>query len=394
MDRHFLNLHVLISHSSSCLNRDDMNMQKSAYFGGVRRIRVSSQCLKRAIRMNERYKELFGAPSTRTRQDTDLFNYFRNQERFSSYSDIILKYIIKESKMDNKVVTPWITDEMEKLTAIATEYLKEKDMNHDDLLISLEKIEEGEETNHTESGNKKKKGKSKKESKNNLLEVLTKALEKGSKEYLDAGISCTDIALSGRMCASGVLQNVEGALSMAHSITTHAMEAEIDWFTAMDDLKEAAAEETGAGHLNTQEFGSGVFYRYASIDMRLLTENLGGDSARARETAKGFAELFATVVPTGKQRSFASYSLADLVFAVRSPMPIALHNAFEKPVRATKTEGLMQPSISALAEYWEKIHCGYGLEEEIAVFSLHDTPSMDKTEQKGKLSDLLDWIGR
>ena len=50
MDKNFVNYHILISHSPSCLNRDDMNMQKTAVFGGKRRIRISSQCLKRAIR--------------------------------------------------------------------------------------------------------------------------------------------------------------------------------------------------------------------------------------------------------------------------------------------------------------------------------------------------------
>ncbi|MBE0766411.1 type I-E CRISPR-associated protein Cas7/Cse4/CasC, partial [Escherichia coli] len=44
----FINIHVLISHSPSCLNRDDMNMQKDAIFGGKRRVRISSQSLKRA----------------------------------------------------------------------------------------------------------------------------------------------------------------------------------------------------------------------------------------------------------------------------------------------------------------------------------------------------------
>ena len=46
--KNFINFHVLISHSPSCLNRDDMNMQKSAVFGGERRVRISSQSLKRA----------------------------------------------------------------------------------------------------------------------------------------------------------------------------------------------------------------------------------------------------------------------------------------------------------------------------------------------------------
>jgi hypothetical protein len=37
-NKNFINFHVLISHSPSCLNRDDMNMQKTAVFGGVNRV--------------------------------------------------------------------------------------------------------------------------------------------------------------------------------------------------------------------------------------------------------------------------------------------------------------------------------------------------------------------
>ena len=44
----FINIHTLISHSSSLLNRDDAGMQKTAIFGGTTRTRISSQCLKRA----------------------------------------------------------------------------------------------------------------------------------------------------------------------------------------------------------------------------------------------------------------------------------------------------------------------------------------------------------
>ena len=36
-DKNFVNFHVLISHSPSNLNRDDMGMQKTAVFGGVKR---------------------------------------------------------------------------------------------------------------------------------------------------------------------------------------------------------------------------------------------------------------------------------------------------------------------------------------------------------------------
>ena len=45
-----IELHILQSFPVSCLNRDDVGAPKAAVFGGVNRARISSQCLKRAIR--------------------------------------------------------------------------------------------------------------------------------------------------------------------------------------------------------------------------------------------------------------------------------------------------------------------------------------------------------
>jgi CRISPR system Cascade subunit CasC len=66
-NKNFVNFHVLFSHSPSCLNRDDMNMQKTAVFGGVTRVRISSQSLKRALRTSDYYTLNLGKSSTRTR---------------------------------------------------------------------------------------------------------------------------------------------------------------------------------------------------------------------------------------------------------------------------------------------------------------------------------------
>ena len=41
-------LHILQNFAPSCLNRDDTNTPKDCEFGGVRRARISSQCIKRA----------------------------------------------------------------------------------------------------------------------------------------------------------------------------------------------------------------------------------------------------------------------------------------------------------------------------------------------------------
>ena len=69
---------------------------------------------------------------------------------------------------------------------------------------------------------------------------------------------------------AGLMTTIDGALAVAHAITTHIVDADIDWFTAVDDL-----QELGSGHLDTQEFSSGVFYRYASLNIKQLQENLG-----------------------------------------------------------------------------------------------------------------------
>ena len=45
-----IELHIIQSFPVTCLNRDDLNAPKTAFFGGVQRARVSSQSWKRAIR--------------------------------------------------------------------------------------------------------------------------------------------------------------------------------------------------------------------------------------------------------------------------------------------------------------------------------------------------------
>ncbi|RYD29384.1 MAG: type I-E CRISPR-associated protein Cas7/Cse4/CasC, partial [Verrucomicrobiaceae bacterium] len=49
-----IELHILQSFPVSCLNRDDVGSPKTALFGGVNRARLSSQCLKRAVRVHAR----------------------------------------------------------------------------------------------------------------------------------------------------------------------------------------------------------------------------------------------------------------------------------------------------------------------------------------------------
>jgi len=209
------------------------------------------------------------------------------------------------------------------------------------------------------------------------VEAMRQALAKG-----------LDIALSGRMATSGLLSElgkVDGALAVAHAITTHTVDADIDWFTAVDDL-----QELGSGHLDTQEFSSGVFYRYASLNIDQLQKNLGNaPREKVLEIAAHVLHLMATVVPSAKQQSFAAHNLADLAMVSFSDMPISLANAFEEPVKSSS--GFLKPSIKALQDYRQAVHCGYGLDERCAQFALlAETPegiTMAKT-----LETLKTWV--
>ena len=356
MNQNFVNFHILISHSPSCLNRDDMNMQKSATFGGKRRVRISSQSLKRTMRKSPYYAQYLGEATIRTKRLADLKDILvsRLSERFDA--QLVLKTLAMlsgkdlnaEVAVDGDAVAPWAVEEV----AWFCEQIKKAEE---------EKLDD--------------------KAWNKLLKEQAEAM----RQALAGGL---DIALSGRMATSGLLSEVgkvDGALAVAHVITTHAVDADIDWFTAVDDL-----QELGSGHLDTQEFSSGVFYRYASLNVAQLQENLGNaPREKALEIAAHVLHLMATVVPSAKQQSFAAHNLADVAMVSFSDIPISLANAFEEPVKAAP--GFMKPSVNALHEYWQSVHTGYGLNERCAQFALgHEPPA--GMMKKSTLEDLKAWI--
>lgn len=405
MERKFVNIHMLVSHSPSCLNRDDMNMQKSAVFGGTRRVRISSQCAKRAIRSSLQYEKFFGkeGKSVRTADSEKLIESIK--ALFPDVDNNILEFVVKKLAIPKeKVVTAWTIEEAMALVDGVKGVLNDKGYASSALtklsaLYDAEnKVVKAEEDEADEGdGSMSKKNKeirfSKEQKKENetLKKTIDATIKKIEEDFMKSGISSVDLALSGRMCASSVLKNVEAAMSMAHAITTHAMDAEIDWFTAMDDLKEDA-EEVGAGHLNTQEFGAGVFYQYASIDIDSLAKNMGRDRKNVLDVVSKFIYLMATTVPSGKQHSFASHSLAHYIMVSFSDLPLSMANAFENPVKKDY-EGFLKPSIKAIENYWSKIHKAYGLEEPTAVFSIDsmelNTPLVKRVET---IKELQNWI--
>ncbi|GAA3306150.1 type I-E CRISPR-associated protein Cas7/Cse4/CasC [Nonomuraea dietziae] len=121
------------------------------------------------------------------------------------------------------------------------------------------------------------------------------------------------INLFGRMLAELPGAGVDGVVQVAHAFTTHEVAPEIDFFTAVDDC--LPEDAVGSGHMNSAEFSAGVFYRYASLDLR----GLDGEPRRRRRDGQGThrrvsARLRLFAAPRWQSRpSRAANTLPDLV---------------------------------------------------------------------------------
>lgn len=183
---------------------------------------------------------------------------------------------------------------------------------------------------------------------------LKKALEK----VLD-GEKAVDLALFGRMLADRPDLGVDAAAQVAHAISTHKVDREFDFYTAVDDLN--PKEETGAGMMGDVEFYSATLYRYAVVDMTKLLKNLQEDKELAIRGTVAFLEAFALTLPSGKQNSFAAHNPPLFVaFRAGVGLPRNLATAFEKPVWPSDRLPLSAVSVQALVQEWAKFDRVYG----------------------------------
>jgi CRISPR system Cascade subunit CasC len=327
----FIDLHILQTIPYANLNRDDIGSPKSLVYGGVGRTRVSSQCWKRATRL-EIEAEL-GDPAVRTRR---VIQEISHRLRADGWPDDLATFagrqVVESSGSSGLKV------EKDNVTTSVLLYLPATAI---DGLTAIARANREQLEHAAAAGGKK----GKVLPTDQIVRLLTAS----------NGI----IALFGRMLAELPDANVDGALQVAHAFSTHATETEIDFFTAVDDLN--PADETGSGHMNDAEFSAGVFYRYANINLPDLTRNLDGDSTAARELAAAFMRSFIGAMPTGKRTATAPQTVPDLAYAaVRTDRPISLAAAFETPVRADHVGGWSAPSRRSLAEHAATVHRLWG----------------------------------
>ena len=339
MDR-FLQMHILTAYPPSNLNRDDMGRPKTAVMGGVPRLRVSSQSLKRSWRTSDVFEAgLKGHIGKRTKEmGIKIYEAFQEKgvkhKKAFEWSRMIASVFGKPKTLSKK--------DSEKLKELPEKERTKKEM------IELEI----EQLAHFSPEEEK-----------DIWTLVDKVIAQGAGPseaelgLLRAKMSAADIALFGRMLAAAPKYNVEAAAQVGHAVTVHKAAVEDDFFTAVDDLN-IGEEDLGAGHMGETEFGSGLFYLYLCVDRQLLLDNLNGDKELAARTLSALVEAAATVAPTGKQNSFASRARASYVLCETGPQqPRTLSVAFFEPVTGTR---MLNAAIERLKQTRDKMDQVYG----------------------------------
>lgn len=365
----FVELHLIQNFAPSNLNRDDTGAPKDAIFGGQRRARVSSQCFKRAIRLYSRDQQLipteYRALRTKKLQALLLERLAdRDQEEASGKIEAALAAAGLKLKDDGK--TEYLLFLGEREIAGFAALIEE---HWDALIIPA-------------AGEKK----GKKESK----AAIPAELAKQAKALLDGG-KAVDVALFGRMLADLPQVNQDAACQVAHAISTHRVERDFDYFTAVDDV--GGPDETGAGMIGQVEFNSATFYRYAALDVNKLLQNLQDDKELTASAIESLIQSMVRAIPTGKQNSFAAHNLPEFIGVSLRKSPLNLANAFERPIQPHHDKSLTEQSVAALGEYESKLAPVYGdATDRWAHIDLTGKWQLENSQARSSVSDLAAWV--
>jgi CRISPR system Cascade subunit CasC len=373
-----IELHLIQNHAPSNLNRDDTGSPKEAFFGGHRRARISSQCLKRSIRKSPIFREAMGEETafrsqrlaarvelalhdlgldesqaarlarragvlgSGKKQDRDAEDALKAEASASSEAKAAAKSARKSAKREkppaDEAVLP-LTKQLiffgiDEVRAIA-QVLKDLAELHVDKFDSLSATD------------------------------LEKAI--AAKLYpkdRPKSVIPVEIALFGRMTTSDAFEDVAASVQVAHALSTHKLDHEFDYYTAVDDLKDIqAGDDSGAGMVGDVEFNSSCYYKYFSIDWDSLVQKVG-DAELARSAVAAFIRAVALTTPTGKQNSFAAHNPPDFVMAEckARKVPLSYANAFVAPAAPRGGRDLVGESIDKLAGYVDSVGKVYALD--------------------------------
>ncbi len=349
-----IQIHMIQNHSPSNLNRDDLGAPKTCYFGGVLRSRISSQCLKRSIRMSEPFAGLLGGVATRrlaqlVAGENPKSGELERVQRLLTLCGIAPKErkgrrggdVQDDDPSAGRVYTTRAAVQQLSLLVKSPDTRSDKDLARAFAQIIAKETAAPDMALFGRMLEPKKPPKSK----------APAAQTPGSSR--EAASVWTKLGLT-----------VDAAMQAAHALSTHEARPEVDYFVAADDVP---GEDSGAAYLAEAMFTSACYYKYFSIHWETLVANLEGLGADkeflAAHTVGAFLRGAALAVPTGKQNSFAAHNPPDGI-AVNvtgdGSLPISYANAFAAPVPMMGPRDLVQQSIAQLAKYICDLDAGYG----------------------------------
>jgi CRISPR system Cascade subunit CasC len=345
----FLQIHTLHSYTAALLNRDDSGLAKRLRYGGTMRTRISSQALKRHWRCAD--------------NDPHALHKITGAELAYRSRELVTKKVIAplRGRFDDMVI-----DALEPAFQQAVYGAKadKGKSSRQTLLFGAPEIAwlaaEAEKLAGSAGdagGVKAAVAQWGKDFKDNI-----KALRESV--ALPGGLTA---ALFGRMVTSDPDANIDAPVHVAHAFTVHAEEAEADYFTAVDDLRDEA-DEAGADTIQETELTSGLFYGYVVIDLPGLIENCGQDAALAAKVVHNLTYLIAEVSPGAKLGSTAPYGRAGLLLIEAGDrQPRSLADAFRTPVAAN-----LDAAVGALDHMLQKFDTAYSTGEQRRCLNLSD----------------------
>jgi CRISPR system Cascade subunit CasC len=342
----FIQIHALTFYPPSNLNRDDLGRPKTAMVGKANRLRISSQCLKRTWRTSELFKtgiEKNQGKRTKEMGPQKIAEYLEtngiSEDDAAEWANLMMSQFAKtEGKVDDRT-------KKQKSKSRTKQLIHFNDAEQAAIDEVCERIIKGELTL-----DEKKKPK------------------KGDQDYnfdlLRNEHRSVDVAMFGRMLADHHDYSIDAAIQVSHAFTVNKVDLQDDFFTAVDDLQQAA--DSGSAHMDEGWFGSGVFYLYLCINRDLLLKNLGGDETLVQQALENLTRAITTLAPSGKQNSFAAHSRCGYAYVEKGDsQPRSLAMAFVKPIRS---DDLLSDAVEALETTRKKLDAAYEINNQSGRF--------------------------
>lgn len=384
----FIQIHFLAAWPGALLNRDDAGLAKRLPFGSAIRTRISSQCLKRHWRIADDRHALHtlakqaGVEGVRSKIaiEREVTGPLRTRFDAAAVDAVELAFLTKfygknakdkqqrQALLFGRPELTWMREQAERLLSENADAASVK--------TAAEACIKDEKANLNQLRDQ------------NLLAASLEA------------------ALFGRMVTSDTRANRDAAIHVAHAFTVHPEQAELDYFTVVDDLRDREqGDDAGAAGVFDTELTSGLYYGYVVVDVPLLVSNLTGcdrsdwagdhDRDLAGQVVEHLVHLVAEVSPGAKKGSTAPYSRAEFVLVEAGDrQPRTLANAFRDAVPTTDRDSnhtLGHRTAQALSQHLAAMDAMYATGEARRHAALPDLALDGVTG--GTLPDLARWAG-